>query len=251
MNIGKEIIALLLVPLVFLSQGSFAQSNIEFVISNTWGENNYCGEIKVTSDTALFDWHVLATVYGSVSNVWNGSYRPVANNPLYNAVFEPQGWNATIPAGGTRAIGLCGSGQTPVFYDDSPGSNGDSGSLPVTELESGFYNNNVTQARYIVANTEDDLQQIEMLLGHELTVDLHRNTVIAAFMGERPTSGYNIRAVQAVETAERVKMPVNLIEPGSTCAVTMAVTSPYQIVMLPKTGKMIQIEEQKTVQHCE
>lgn len=252
MGIGGKTHALLFTTLACFFQGAFAQPDVEFVILSTWGENNYCGEIRVTSNTALSDWRVFATVNGSIDNGWNGGYRPVNNNPSYNAVFEPEDWNSTIPAGGTRSIGLCGSGQPPVFYNGERNINVGSGHLPLpfTELESGFYNNSVTEAGYIVANNEDDLQQIETLLGHELPVDIHRNTVIAAFMGERPTGGHNIQVVWAVETAERVNMRTHLTEPGRTCLVTMAFTSPYQIVTIPKTDKMINITEQKVVKHC-
>lgn len=250
MGIGKKTRFLLFTTLACFFQGAFAQPNVEFVILSTWGENNYCGEIRVTSNTALSDWQVFATVNGSIDNVWNGSYRPVNNNPSYNTIFEPEDSNNTIPAGETCSIGLCGSGKMPVFYGGEPNANGDSGPLAITELESGFYNNGVTEARYIVANNEEDLQQIEMLLGHELSVDLHRNTVIAAFMRERPTGGYNIQVARAVGTAERVNMRTNLTEPGRTCMVTMAFTSPYQIVAIPKTDKMINITEQKVVKHC-
>lgn len=251
MEIGKKTYALLFTTLACFFQGAFAQINVEFVATSTWGENSYCGEIRIMSDTALSDWHVPATVNGSINSVWNGSYRPVDDNPSYNAIFEPQDWNNTVPAGGTRSIGVCGSGQPPVFHNGEPGVNNDSEPLPVTELESGFYNNSVTKGRYVVANNKDDLQQIETLLGHELTVDLHRNTVIAAFLGQRPTGGYNIEIGQAVETAKRVDMGSTLTEPGPTCRVTMALTSPYQIVAIPKTDKLVSITEQKGVEGCE
>lgn len=250
MKLRKKIHALAFLTLLCFSQAAFA--DVEFVILSTWGEDNYCGEIRITSDTALSGWQVTATVNGAIHNVWNGSYRQVDSNPSYNAIFEPHEWNSTLPAGGTRSIGVCGAGEPPVINDGSGGD--DSGHsntqpLPITEIAAGHYGG-VSEKRYVIANTEEDLQQIETLLGYKLTVEINRHTVIGAFLGERSTGGYDIQIAHAVETAETVDMLARLIEPGPTCMVTQAITSPYQVVVIPKTDKVINIIEQKIVQHC-
>lgn len=141
------------------------------------------------------------------------------------------------------AFGAASAGDCP---DD-----GEKKILPIEELEAGPYNQYVTEKRYMLARSESELEEVERLIGTSLDVDLEQQMVLAAFMGTRGSGGHSIEVTRAVETDSRVKAHVTLTSPGPECIVTMAFTSPYQVVALPRVDdKPLKIREREKTEHC-
>ena len=72
-------------------------------------------------------------------------------------------------------------------------------------------------------------------------VDLRERTVVAIFMGYRPTSGYSIEIADVTEQDQKMFIKVNLKQPGKNCINLQVITNPYQIVSIKKTNLPIEI----------
>lgn len=124
------------------------------------------------------------------------------------------------------------------------------GKLSVETLTSGAYNQTVTERRYVLARTDAELQALEELVGTSFDVDLTETMVLGAFMGQRNTGGYSIEVTKAIETDDALHLKVRLTSPGPSCPVTLAITSPYEVVALPAVGKELEIHERTEVRRC-
>lgn len=72
-------------------------------------------------------------------------------------------------------------------------------------------------------------------------IDLREHTVIAVFMGYRPTSGYSVEVVDLKEENQKMIITANLKQPGKNCINLQVTTNPYQIVSIKKTNLPIEI----------
>jgi hypothetical protein len=90
-----------------------------------------------------------------------------------------------------------------------------------------------------VASSADGFKQLWTLLKTTDTppvVDLTRHDVIAVFAGKEPTGGYSIQVSKVVDTPTERTVVVTLITPGTNCVKTQGITTPFQILILPKTN---------------
>ncbi|WP_347331553.1 protease complex subunit PrcB family protein [Marinimicrobium locisalis] len=127
---------------------------------------------------------------------------------------------------------------------------GSCGKLSVETLTSGFYNQYVTEKRYVPARTEAEVEELEKLVGTSFDVDLSEQMVLGAFMGQRNSGGYSIEVTKAWESDEALHVKVLLTSPGPTCPVTLAITSPYEVVALPAVDKELEVHERTEVRRC-
>jgi hypothetical protein len=83
-------------------------------------------------------------------------------------------------------------------------------------------------------------------------VDFEAHDVLAVFEGERPSSGYDISVV-SVENASDGTLKVTVLheEPGNTCITTAVITSPFELVVVPKSDAKITREDLVNVKECE
>ncbi len=81
-------------------------------------------------------------------------------------------------------------------------------------------------------------------------VDLRERTVIAVFMGMRPTGGYSVEITDTEEKDGQLLVYVSLKSPGENCINIQAFTYPYQIVSIKKTNLPIEIVTESIVVDC-
>ncbi|WP_111641438.1 protease complex subunit PrcB family protein [Marinimicrobium alkaliphilum] len=122
--------------------------------------------------------------------------------------------------------------------------------IPTRELASGFYTQHVVTKRFLLAKDENRLREISRLIGTSLDVDLERYMVLAVFMGERPTGGYNISVERVVATRNHLLANVLNTSPGEACPVTLAITSPYQVVAIPRHEIPLHLTERDELLVC-
>jgi hypothetical protein len=67
-------------------------------------------------------------------------------------------------------------------------------------------------------------------------VDFRRETIVALFMGSRPTGGYGIEVEQVTLTQGGMFLDVRLIEPAPGAITTQALTSPWVMVRVLRGG---------------
>lgn len=137
-----------------------------------------------------------------------------------------------------------------VHADDGSGAEAIERPLPIKELASGTYNNQVLEKRYILARDESRLAQIERLIGQNLKVNLDRYMVVAAFMGQRSSSGYDIEIASAIKGRDKVRLQALLTSPGSGCLVLPALSSPYQVVAIPAAKGPVALQEEQETTLC-
>jgi len=104
------------------------------------------------------------------------------------------------------------------------------------ELAKGTQSTVTKRTNYLITSTSElsALWKMVDAKGQIPVVDFKTNIVIAAFAGTKPTAGYDIRITGVEDNAMRL-VTVTLSTPDSSCLLAQSLTSPYQIMELPKT----------------
>lgn len=110
----------------------------------------------------------------------------------------------------------------------------------------GGSNSGVQQEEYRVINSEDEygnlMEQIGM--GEEPErIDFSRFMVIAVFLGEKTTGGYDIRIERILVKGETLEVHLVKRAPKEGEMVTQALTSPYHIVICPRPKGKDRVKE--------
>jgi hypothetical protein len=119
------------------------------------------------------------------------------------------------------------------------------------ELAHGTQSEVSERANYIITSTEQ-LRALWRLLDTPSkvpTVDFEKSDVVAVFMGDQPTTGYDIK-ISAVEDSEERTVFLSLAIPGTNCFAGQALTSPYQIIEVPKTALPMGHKDEENVTRC-
>ncbi|WP_456370205.1 protease complex subunit PrcB family protein [Geoglobus sp.] len=97
------------------------------------------------------------------------------------------------------------------------------------------YFSNVENKTYAVIKSPDDFRKFINETGVIFQPpDFNTSMVIAVFMGEQKTGGYEINIDKMVIEGGKLVVYVDLYVPSDTCFVTQVVTSPFQVVKLEK-----------------
>jgi protease stability complex PrcB-like protein len=81
-------------------------------------------------------------------------------------------------------------------------------------------------------------------------VDFHREIVLVAAMGARSTGGYQIEVTSVGIQAGDIVADVESVSPGKDCVVTMAPTSPVDVVKIPWRLAPIRFVDQAVIRNC-
>lgn len=73
-------------------------------------------------------------------------------------------------------------------------------------------------------------------------VDFNHQTVLASFMGTRPTGGYSIEIHQVKKEGEKIVATIKTQSPEPGEMVTMAITRPFHVVMVDVADKEIEFK---------
>lgn len=106
------------------------------------------------------------------------------------------------------------------------------------EVSKGYYSGHVEPVNYVI-NTEEKWAEI----WGKPEVDFSKYTVIAVFMGEFPTGGYDIEVKNIIEHEDKIVVVVKKTSPEPGAIVTQAFTQPYHIVKIGKTNKPVVFED--------
>jgi hypothetical protein len=82
------------------------------------------------------------------------------------------------------------------------------------------------------------------------TIDFSRSTVILVALGSRPSAGYDITVSRVARDAGVLYVQVTSTSPGDRCAVTMAITRPVDVVVVPHTVDRVVFVEKSQVFQC-
>lgn len=82
-------------------------------------------------------------------------------------------------------------------------------------------------------------------------VNFADQTVLGVFAGQKGSGGYSINVVRVEQTNNGVLVKVVETQPGKNCIVTDVISSPYQIVAVPKLKGEVKFDKQTVVYDCE
>ncbi len=80
-------------------------------------------------------------------------------------------------------------------------------------------------------------------LGLQQEIDFDRSAVIAVFMGQRPTGGYDIEIKRIVESNDKILVYFETTEPSEDEMTAQVITSPYHMVKIDLTEKEVVFEK--------
>ncbi|KPV64042.1 MAG: hypothetical protein AOA65_1072 [Candidatus Bathyarchaeota archaeon BA1] len=112
-------------------------------------------------------------------------------------------------------------------------------------ISKGYYSGHTNPAYYVIQNADQwkDLwnQHTKIMLPQHPPpeVNFSKTTIIAVFMGQFSTGGYEIEVKEMIDTGLSVVVKVEKIYPGKGCIVTEAFSQPYHIVRVDKIDKHV------------
>jgi hypothetical protein len=138
---------------------------------------------------------------------------------------------SSVTAGTAEACAACGD-------DDGAG-------LSFVPVGKGSYGG-VNDRRFVVVKTRDEWKELwGEINGNVLPlpplpeIDFSRQALAAVFQGLQRSGGYSISVEAIIETADRVTVSVREQEPGPQNLVTMALSSPWEVVAFPLPQKPV------------
>ncbi len=81
-------------------------------------------------------------------------------------------------------------------------------------------------------------------------VDFSKDYVIAVFAGSKPSGGHAIAVDAVTDTKGGCTIDIKVTNPGSACVVTQALTSPYQMIVVPFSGRELTPSETAVETSC-
>ena len=81
-------------------------------------------------------------------------------------------------------------------------------------------------------------------------VDFQRDVVVVVTLGQMRSGGFDIVITAAFREGAGVLVSVLEKQPGSNCAVTMSLTSPVDVAVLPRTAEPLTFQRLITTDSC-
>lgn len=129
------------------------------------------------------------------------------------------------------------------------GVTGTGGRIEFQTLENVWFSWPTSPAYYVI-NTADEWSDV-FEKSPSLEIDFSETTVIAVFMGRRPTGGYGIEVKEIIDTGFLVVTKVEQTSPGKGCILPQVITSPYHIVKVDKIGKGVWFDTVMRTVECD
>lgn len=123
-------------------------------------------------------------------------------------------------------------------------------------IDKGYNSGHENPAYYVINDaaewTEIWNQHTQNLLPQPTppSVDFLNTTVIAVFMGQFNTGGYEIEVKEIIDTGPSVTVKVEKTYPSEDCIVTQAFSQPYHIVKLDKIDKQVTFDTLTKTREC-
>ena len=116
------------------------------------------------------------------------------------------------------------------------------------EISKGLYSG-VEESKQIIINDPESFRKLweEVFSIYQPTsdlpeIDFEKNTLIGVFMGSTSTGGYSVEINKIAEGAKQITIRLKYTSPAPDDFVTMALSQPYHLVIIPKTTKEVVFE---------
>lgn len=117
-----------------------------------------------------------------------------------------------------------------------------------TEITRGQYSG-IEEKKQVVINNSQDFDslwkrifQTQYPLPATPLIDFDKNTVVGVFMGTVSTGGYYIEIEEVTECTKQLLVSFNITSPAPDDYVTMALSQPFHLIVIPKKSKKIVFE---------
>lgn len=129
------------------------------------------------------------------------------------------------------------------------------GTVPFTVLDTGTYSGSVTERKNYLIHSQEELNELWLLV-HDTSaptsVDFSKSEVIAVFDGTHATGGYDVSVDSVVDKSSSSRIvSITRVEPGPSCVSSAGVSSPFQIIVVPKSDAPLIREERTVIRECE
>ncbi|MCK5233205.1 MAG: protease complex subunit PrcB family protein [Candidatus Aenigmarchaeota archaeon] len=133
--------------------------------------------------------------------------------------------------------------------------------VPITKYEkdisfetirTGIYSNQYEKKNHVIDNLVEwdtfwwSMDTTQSLPG----INFSENLVLAVFQGEHSSGGHSISVNKIIETESALEVFLKEVSPGQRCSVTQALTQPYTIAVVEKTGKDVQFTTEQEITDC-
>ncbi|OGG59274.1 hypothetical protein A2765_06690 [Candidatus Kaiserbacteria bacterium RIFCSPHIGHO2_01_FULL_56_24] len=124
--------------------------------------------------------------------------------------------------------------------------------VPFTVVAEGSQSEVERRANYLITSGESLTELWAMLSTDEPTptVDFNTQAVVVVFAGAKSTGGYGVE-VAKIEDDTRRTVYVTVSTPGPGCITTEALTSPFQVVVVPAASLSYTSRSAAAVVDCE
>lgn len=81
-------------------------------------------------------------------------------------------------------------------------------------------------------------------------INFKDNLILAVFLGERPTGGYDIDISHITSRWGKAKVTVLETIPGADCSFTQIISSPWRLLLINRTNDKIEIIKESKTRNC-
>ncbi len=148
--------------------------------------------------------------------------------------------------------------ETPALNGTEASALGADQAVPVsfTVLAEGTNASGVSERKnYAVYTQEDFVRLWTMAYGTDgeamPAIDFDSQYVIGVFAGEKPSGGHTIDVASITDASSIRTVSMALTRPGEGCMVSQALTSPFQLIMVPVSDRELARTETEVVAACQ
>lgn len=130
---------------------------------------------------------------------------------------------------------------------------GPGGEQPLTEIARGQHSGQ-TEARSELVTDQATFERLWRLNPGRFglpAIDFGAQSVIAAWLGQRPTGGYSIEVERVVRDGDTLHVELVEHAPGPGCMTTQALTQPFHIVAVPAGAGRAEFTRRTVTVRCE
>ncbi|HVY55286.1 MAG TPA: protease complex subunit PrcB family protein [Thermodesulfobacteriota bacterium] len=142
------------------------------------------------------------------------------------------------------------SGTVPAAVSGQPSSEGTL--VPAELLVAGAQSSVTDRVNYLITSSAEfgELWSLIQATGTMPAVDFSTHSVLAVFAGQEPTAGYAIGVSKVEDTSDGRKVTIALSKPGSDCVTAAVITTPFELVSVPKTTLPLSHEDAVATTSC-
>lgn len=131
--------------------------------------------------------------------------------------------------------------------------------LPITKIILNFSSSSWGRGNHVIKTRQewDDFKKkasgnnlSDGISKPEEVIDFDKEMVLVVFMGPQPSGGYQIKIGKVVGKGKEVEVFVKEVNPGN-CPVTLATTSPFDVVKVPKVDKEVVFKVNSEILNCD